>query len=720
MSLATRETWDRIARLQKILALVSIASAALLLLIGAYGRSRGYRAPWPYLGFWLLSALTAANAWVLLGAPARVSDYSDAIIRLAVVGFALIAGCGLLLGGVGRLATGPFLALLSVLLVTALAVGRPKSYDPASIASTAPTLHPVFLLGPPVLVFVLSVALAHPPTEYDSLTYHLFFPARWLQAHRMYLVPAPFGDQAPTYAPGNGELFFLWLMLPFHGDLLARAGQFPFYCLAAITIYGLSKRLGAAPSHALYAGGLLLLSRPILEQALGAEVDLVFTAAYLAAVYFGVAAAESGKREDVVLFGLSIGLCVGTKVLGLTYVPLLFPLLLARPVRHQAPWALLGIGVVAAPWYLRNWIITGTPIYPVGITIAGLTLIPGAWTRSVQTQNWAYLTDFRQLPAIVRDGSFGAGLLALWMPLAVLGLWGLVRLRRWRWLGVAVGLPVLIGVIYWVVLPYNGPAAARFLFPAVALLMLLVPPAFRAHPALTRWLPAAVALGMLWVLGMGEEPLVPSGYLALFALLAAASLCCWIFLPGRTFVFALSFLTIAAGVVLAASERCVETGCPVLNVRWSDRPATFESWTWVVEHLSNVDIAYSGNNVPYRLLGPTFENRAYYVNVDRHLNWRYHDYEHALRTGPHFTPPVRPNLPYFRDHPVFDDWLRNLKQTKTRYLFISRLPPVLLAEQDYARDEEGFPVETSWADGHADIFTLEFKNRDVRIYSVRP
>jgi hypothetical protein len=139
----------------------------------------------------------------------------------------------------------------------------------------------------------------------------------------------------------------------------------------------------------------------------------------------------------------------------------------------------------------------------------------------------------------------------------------------------------------------------------------------------------------------------------------------------------------------------------------------------VAQHLHDADIAYTGNNIPYRLLGPTFENRAYYVNVDRHLNWKYHDYERVRRNARPFTPPLRPNLPYFRDHPVFDEWLRNLKETKTQYVFISRLAPLLLTEHDYARDDAGFPVENAWAQGHTDIFKLEYENPDVRIYSVR-
>src|SRR6185312_15572436 len=105
--------------------------------------------------------------------------------------------------------------------------------------------------------------------------YHLFFPARWLQEHRLSIVATPFSDEAQAYAPGNGELFFLWLMIPFHGDLLARLGQLPFAVLGAIVLYALARRLGASRERAIYPPLFFLLSRPIVEQAIGANVDLV-------------------------------------------------------------------------------------------------------------------------------------------------------------------------------------------------------------------------------------------------------------------------------------------------------------------------------------------------------------------------------------------------------------------------------------------------------------
>ncbi len=694
-------------------------SALFTTLSAVLGWQSGFQSVPAYIEFWLLNTLALLTGWVLLGARSGGSDLYDRCIRLAIAATGVIVGGGLLLGALGWLTPAAFLAYLLVLLAAGVALTRPDSHGTSEADASLFRLHPILLLVPPLLVFVFCVALAHPPTEYDSLTYHLFFPARWLQDHRIFIVPTPFGDQAPAYTPADGQLFFLWLMLPFHGDLLARAGEFPFYCLAGLTLYGLARQLGAAPNQSMYAGGFFLLSRPVLEQALGAEVDVVFTAAFLAAVYFGLSAMRTGRRSDVVLFGVSIGLCTGTKVLGLTYAPLLLPALAAKTVRRQALWVLPGIVALGLPWYVRNWIVTGTPLYPVGLNIAGFTLAPGAWSRSVQTQNWAYITDFSKLPEIVRDGAFGAGLLTVWAPLAFIGLGALLRAAQWSWLGIGAALPLLIGVIYWTVLPYNGPAAARFLFPSVGLAMLLIPAAFRLPGKLPLIVHVLCGAAVAWLIALGPERFVGARYLPLYAGFVGLAVLYSSFSRPRIFSAALLFVAACAATLLLSARRCPETGCSLLTATWTDRPRMFAGWDWIEQHAHNVSIAYSGNNVPYRLLGPHLENRVYYVNIDRHIGWKYHDYERAARGRTAFTPAIRPNLPYFRESPNFREWLTNLKQMNTQYVFISRLPGIMLAEQDYARDDAGFPIEAAWTASHAEIFTPAYENEEIRIYSMR-
>jgi hypothetical protein len=695
-----------------------IAAIALLtsLIVVAPGWHSGYHAPASYITFWLLNTLALLDAWMLFEAFFPSDRLADACLRIAVLAFALVTGCGMVLGSVTLLTPGAYGALLLMLLAVLTLLKWPALSTARVQRASVPRFHPVVVLVPPILVFVLCVGLTHPPVEYDSLTYHLFFPARWLQAHQISIIPTPFGDQAPAYEPANGEMVFLWLMLPFHGDLLARAGQFPFYCLGSLAVYALARKLGSLPQHALYAGGLFLLARPVVEQAVGANVDLVFAAAFLTAVYFGLTASETGRRSDILLWGISVGLCLGTKFLGVVYAPLLFLFVFRRRIRRQAVWALPGIAALAAPWYVRNWVIAGSPVYPVSLAFAGLTLAPGAWARSVSSIDWAHMTDMRLLPGIVRNGAFGADLFVAWLPFALLGTWAALNARRWVLLGLALAMPAVMVTLFWYVVPYNDTFEARYLFPGVGLAMLLVPPAFRVRRTLAPLMHVGLCAAMLWVVGMSGQPLVTGRYLLLDAAIAGFVVVFWRAISRNVATVILSFGVVSVATWLASVQSCPGTGCALVNMSPFDRPTMFAGWAWVEEHASHAGIAYSGTNVPYRLLGSHFENHVYYVNVDRHVDWRYHDYERRARRRPDYTPPEKANPAYYRRQGDPDAWISNLRRLLVDYVFVVRVTARI--GDDFWHDEAGFPIEATWAAARPQTFALVYENPEVKIYSV--
>ena len=89
-----------------------------------------------------------------------------------------------------------------------------------------------------------------------------------------------------------------------------------------------------------------------------------------------------------------------------------------------------------------------------------------------------------------------------------------------------------------------------------------------------------------------------------------------------------SSLTLAVGL----QTWCAPGRCPLLRISPTFiRSSMFLAWQWVNEHVTEATIAYTGNNVPYPLFGDHLTNRVYDVNIDRHADWRFHDYERAHR-----------------------------------------------------------------------------------------
>src|SRR5262249_53130587 len=98
----------------------------------------------------------------------------------------------------------------------------------------------------------------------DGPIYHLYFAARWWKAGRLFLVAAPFGENAATYFPANGDLWFTWLMASWGGDNLAKVGQAPFLLLAGAAAYGCARSLGVGRSAGVVATSWFVTSTPLL------------------------------------------------------------------------------------------------------------------------------------------------------------------------------------------------------------------------------------------------------------------------------------------------------------------------------------------------------------------------------------------------------------------------------------------------------------------------
>jgi hypothetical protein len=204
----------------------------------------------------------------------------------------------------------------------------------------------------------------------------------------------------------------------------------------------------------------------------------------------------------------------------------------------------------------------------------------------------------------------------------------------------------------------------------------------------------------------------------------------------------IGFATVmCTSVVLAISAEpwCRPSRCDYIDTTPTYiRSSFFSGWTWIDEHVTSSTIAYTGNNLPYPLVGRRLTNRVMYVNIDGRPRWRFHDYDLAYRTR-RFTPvppvlatssgelmPVsrQPGIAaealrprYERMQGIRDAWIANLQRFEVAYLFISALSAY---EIDYNwHDDRGFPIEESWAKDDPEMFQLMYENPQIRIYAVK-
>jgi len=205
---------------------------------------------------------------------------------------------------------------------------------------------------------------------------------------------------------------------------------------------------------------------------------------------------------------------------------------------------------------------------------------------------------------------------------------------------------------------------------------------------------------------------------------------------------ALATMTVAGCAVFAIGSEtwCVPGRCEFLSPSPIYlRADMVNGWRWVHAHVHDATIANAGNNLPYPLFGDHLSNRVYYVNIDRHRDWRFDDYDKARRrrrsgepidahplaspsgvllplAHPTSSPidAVRPRSD--RLNGLRGAWIENLQARGVGVLFVTALSAY---EIDYNwHDAGGFPIEAEWARADPAAFTLVFENSQVRIYAV--
>jgi hypothetical protein len=285
-----------------------------------------------------------------------------------------------LLGGLGILGTILFcvgqiwfsrLAILLVLFLGVLfgciSLARAGRVRWPTLESFRPTILPATVLV--IIFFVTGVGgLARPHSDMnnDSIAYHYLGPKVWVREGVIRPVP----DEITTYFPVVVETNYAALM-SVGGE--RAPGFFAVVSLAALLLVSaaLAMRMGLDAAGAWWVAALIATMPAIYEGTVGGFLDGMFAGFVLAAARIAFDAELPGNYA---LLGIFCGLGMATKYTGIVAWPILIfcSLVAAIWTYHRPLVASLGsmtiaCGVaiaIASPFYLRNWILFGCPIYP--------------------------------------------------------------------------------------------------------------------------------------------------------------------------------------------------------------------------------------------------------------------------------------------------------------------------------------------------------------------
>lgn len=208
----------------------------------------------------------------------------------------------------------------------------------------------------------------------DGVAYHLTGSKVWLRDRILRPIP----DNAPTSYPCTVEVVYAALTAV-GGDLAPGLSAVFTMSLFLLSAGLLGSRCGLDKVSAWWVAGLLAAMPAVYEGGHSAFIDVVYATFVLAAARIGL---DAETPLEFAGFGIFCGLMMATKYPALVAVPMLLLCALwprsreydsGRKTARMSAYAALGTAcLVAIPFYLRNWILLGSPVYPPPTAVASI------------------------------------------------------------------------------------------------------------------------------------------------------------------------------------------------------------------------------------------------------------------------------------------------------------------------------------------------------------
>jgi hypothetical protein len=343
-----------------------------------------------------------------------------------------------------------------------------------------------------IAVLILSLVQALTPVwDYDGLMYHLQGPALFLRAGRLMLLP----DLWQANGPLSAEMLYL-VGLAAGSETFSKVLHLAIASLLVLATFAVARRhLG---DRAGWLAGGILLGIPILPVwGSLAYADMAWALFEFLAVAAYLEWRASPRRCWLLASGAMLGLALGSKYTGLALFPVLVLAVLADPragrglQRIRPTFWLAGAAlIVAFPWYAKNLLWAGNPVYPF---VSGG---PG-WSSERLQMLMAYLQSFGTgrtladslllpITLFTQRAAFGTFMSRIDIPSPLFLIALAFPFRGKDHPFRPLGWIVLLRFALWAV----GTQQTRFLlplYPVLALLSTGVLEAWIAHPGAPRW-----------------------------------------------------------------------------------------------------------------------------------------------------------------------------------------------------------------------------------------
>lgn len=339
-----------------------------------------------------------------------------------------------------------------------------------------PLLSKVALILLVTFVAINFINTLMPPIGRDAMTYHLKMPQYYIQTR--YVQPEP--PNIHSYFPALVEMLYTFGLI-LSNDYSSHLIHFYFGILAALTIFMFARRISNIGA-ALFCA-LTFYSMPLVSQLSSwAYVDLALCFFTLLAIGFFSFALEDINPKLIKLSAILFGIALGIKYLTLISLYIIIIIFLIRWIKtpslkrpfllRQSMYFFTICAVVALPYYVRNILITGNPVYPFFYSIFGGphwdTQRAILYNIFLRVYGMGYsIIDYLLLPwrMVVYaglDGPFDGEIGALYLTLAPLLIWFRPKHKSAKYML----MYIILSFFAWA----NTSQQVRFLLPALGAL----------------------------------------------------------------------------------------------------------------------------------------------------------------------------------------------------------------------------------------------------------
>lgn len=235
----------------------------------------------------------------------------------------------------------------------------------------------IFVSGCCVAMRVVHGMLA-PCMTWDALTYHLYRPAVWAQAHGFVSTAGPDAAGYYSWFPIYGDAVWGWWLQAMRGDVAISPIAAAMWLMVPLACYLCARALSAVTSNAAAAAAAVALIPAVINFSGAVYVDNLSLALYVAATAFLIRTIARRRSEDAVIASAALAILVGVKgalVLPAWAIGLLVSIAYARTARARL--AVLAASLPAIVPTVMAWVATGSPVYPLTVRVGGHMIFMG-------------------------------------------------------------------------------------------------------------------------------------------------------------------------------------------------------------------------------------------------------------------------------------------------------------------------------------------------------